>query len=94
MLLFALQLRVNMFLFEATAASLVPSEEEAIEFQSPTPTLVCSVQVTPLSEEVNMFPPLAPAASLVPSEEEAMEFQFLYPAPLCSVQVTPLLEEV
>jgi hypothetical protein len=57
-----------MFPLYTTAASLVPSLEEAMPVQSPA--LALEVQLSPESADVQMFPLLTTAASLVPSLEE------------------------
>lgn len=82
-----------------TATSLVPSEEELIEYQEFVGAAVCT-QVTPLSAEVqiqsaksNIWYLFARAASLVPSEEETIRFQYRGGAEVCA-QVTPLSTEV
>jgi phage shock protein PspC (stress-responsive transcriptional regulator) len=62
------------------AASLVPSEDEVMEYQLLVAPVVRSVQVAPESVEVQMFPLYTIAASLVPSEDEVMEVQLLDPA--------------
>ena len=70
-----------------TAASRVPSLEEAMESQVPFGT-TDGVQVAPALVEVEMPPPLTAAASRVPSLEEAMEYQFA-PGALDCVQFMP-----
>ena len=70
--------KVQMFPPLTTAASLVPSLEDAMLCHCSIlrPKEVSSVQVAPESVEVKMFPPefwfKATAASLVPSLENAM----------------------
>ena len=79
-----------------TAASLVPSLDEAMEYQSfALPTEVSSVHVPPESVEVQMFSALTTAASLVPSLDEVMEYHFLMlPTEVFSVHVPPEFVEV
>ena len=68
-----------MFPLFTTAASLVPSLDEVMEYQFLVlPTEVSSVHVAPESVEVQMFPLIAlftTAASLAPSLDEVMEYQ-------------------
>src|SRR5262249_22790709 len=70
-----------------TAASRVPSAEEAMEYQTVLGALVCC-HVTPLLVEVQMPPPFITAASRVPSAEEAMEYQLVLSA-LVWAQLVP-----
>ena len=61
----------------ATAASLVPLADEAMERQFPevgAPPL-CAVHVAPEFDESQMLPLYATAASFVPLADEAMESQ-------------------
>ena len=82
-----------MFPFRTTAASLVPSLDEVMEYQDfALPVGVFSVHVAPESVEVQMFPPLTTAASLVPSLDEVMEYQY-WPFPP-RVHVAPESVEV
>jgi len=97
----ALDEKVQMLPPLMTAASFLPSDDEAIEIQLlPVPVDVSSVQVTPESVDVQMLPPVvaggfeeggaATAASFVPSDDEAIDLQFLTdPVDVFSVQVTP-----
>ena len=66
-------MEVQIFPFQTTAASSVPSLEEVM------PAQLCEVaretQFAPESVEVQMFPPETTAASLVPSLEEVMPNQ-------------------
>jgi hypothetical protein len=64
---------VQMFPSRTTAASLVPSLEEAMPYQFCA--LALEVQLSPESADVQMFPSRTTAASLVPSLEEAMPNQ-------------------
>ena len=70
-----------MFPLFTTAASLVPSLDEVMEYQFLVlPTEVSSVHVAPESVEVQMFPLIAlftTAASLAPSLDEVMDPQLL-----------------
>ena len=62
-----------MFPFLTTAASFLPSLDDAITFQvCAIPTDVSSVHVSPESIDVQMFPPVTVAASLVPSFDDVM----------------------
>ena len=85
-----------MFPPSTTAASLVPSLEDAMLAQDfVLPTEASTVQVAPESDEVQMFPPLTTAASLVPSLEEVTPHQFFEPPTEVSlVQVAPESDEV
>ena len=65
-----------MFPSSTTAASLLPSLEEATPFQSRTPSAVASsVQEAPESAEVQTLPPLTVATRRLPSLEEAIADQ-------------------
>ena len=79
-----------------TAASLVPSLDEVMEYQFLVlPTEVSSVHVAPESVEVQMFPLLTTAASLAPSLDEVMETQpLVLPTEVFSVHVAPESVEV
>ena len=79
-----------------TAASLVPSLDEVMEYQFfALPVEVFSVHVAPESVEVQMFPPLTTAASLVPSLDEARAYQYFpLPVEVFSVHVAPESVEV
>ena len=85
-----------MFSPSTTAASLVPSLEDAMSRQYfVLPTEASSVQVAPESAEVHMFPKYATAASLVPSLEEVTPHQYFEPPTEVSlVQVAPESAEV
>ena len=91
---------VHIFPPLATAASLVPSLDEVMLYQSCVlPTDVSLVQVAPESVEVQLcpsvFPPPSAAASFVPSLDEVMQLQVLaLPTELRSVQVAPESVEV
>lgn len=76
------------------ATNLVPSEDDATEYQEPVPAPVRAVQLTPESAEVYRDPLLTPAIRFEPSAEEAIESHARWPAPSCSVQVAPELFEV
>jgi hypothetical protein len=82
-------IEVQAFPPSTTAASLVPSLEEAMPHQRfALPSGLRSVQVAPESIEVQMFPSWTLAARFVPSLEEAMPRQsFVLPPRLRSVQV-------
>lgn len=80
-----------MYIFppDSTAANLLPSEEEVIEFQLLLPVLVCFTQVPPLSRDmcIPLSDPLpTTAANLVPSAEEVMDSQ-LASKPVRDVQL-------
>ena len=67
---------VQMFPLRTTAASLVPSLEEAMLYQlCVLGTLILWIQLAPESVDVQMSPSVTTAASLVPSLEEAMPVQ-------------------
>jgi hypothetical protein len=89
-------MEVHMFPPSTTAASLVPSLEDAMPRHCfVLPTEASSVQVAPESVEVQMFPPSTTAASLVPSLEDAMLAQdFVLPTEASTVQVAPESDEV
>ena len=74
----------------STAASLVPSADEAMEVQpehSPSRALVCN-QLVPELPETQIVPLALPTASLVPSADEAEHLQYS-PGALVLIQVTP-----
>lgn len=73
----------------ATAATLLPSAEAAIDIQFSV--LARAVQLTPLLVEVQIWPPKTTAARLLPSADEAIDHQFSVLAR--AVQVTPLSAE-
>ena len=83
---------VHIFPAFATAASLVPSLDEVMLYQSCVlPTEVSLVQVAPESVDVqiypSVFPPPSAAASFVPSLDEVMQLQvFVLPTEVRSVQ--------
>ena len=90
---------LQMFPLFTTAASLVPSLDEVMEYQFLVlPTEVSSVHVAPESVEVQMFPLIAlftTAASLAPSLDEVMDPQLLVlPTEVSSVHVAPESVEV
>jgi len=80
---------VQMFSALTTAASLVPSLDEVMEYHFlMLPTEVSSVHVPPEFVEVQMLPFQTTAASLVPSLDEVMEYQsFALPTEVSSVHV-------
>jgi hypothetical protein len=79
------------------AASLVPSADEVIPYQTFIEDIdvsVTSVQVVPESLEIQMLPPTvalydSTAASLVPSADEVTSLQcFVDPTDVSSIQVS------
>jgi hypothetical protein len=59
-----------MFPFQATAASLLPSLDDVMNFQSCV--LAVEFHPSPESDDVQIFPELATAASLLPSLDDVM----------------------
>ena len=86
---------------QTTAATVVPSLDEVMEYQAFVlpGDAVFSVHVAPEFVEVQMFPPelqITTAASLVPSLDEVMELPVLLVSPRRCPQSTwrPSLAEV
>jgi hypothetical protein len=88
-------MEVHMFPPRSTAEILVPSAEDAMQYQDfvPPPGLR-SVQLPPESEEIQMFPGLTTAASLIPSLEDVIPFhESTSPPGLRSIQLASPVEK-